>query len=180
MKYISLRIANYRGVSQAKIEFAETGITIVEGHNEAGKTSLREAIPLLFEFPDNSKHKDVLAVKPVHLDAGPEIELEAESGAYRFKYFKRFFKRPETRLTLTTPKAESLTGREAHDRADAILRETLDISLWKALSITQGDAISQPDLEKLCARKHWVFLPIGSLSCPLFCSTQELKNMKKI
>jgi hypothetical protein len=147
MKYIHLRIANYRGVTEAKVEFAGIGITLVRGPNKAGKTSLGEAIGLLFEYPDNSKRHEVLAIKPVDRDEGPEIELEAESGPYRFFYFKRFIKKPETRLTVIGPKAESITGRQAHDRAEAILRETVDVILWKALSVKQGSEINQPALE---------------------------------
>src|SRR4030066_386665 len=124
------------------------GITLVEGPNEAGKTSLGEAIGLLFEYPDSSKHRNVEAVKPVHRDEGPAIELEAESGPYAFIYFKRFYRKPETRLTISRPKPENRTGREAHELAEAILRETLDVDLWKALMIPQGEAIHQPDLTK--------------------------------
>ena len=148
MKFIRLRITNYRGVSSAEVEFSSKGITLIQGPNETGKTSLGEAIGLLFEFPDNSKHRNVEAIRPVHRDEGPEIELQAESGPYNFAYFKRFYKKPETRLTITRPKAENLTGREAHDRAAAILQETLDITLWKALTIQQGEGIQQPLLTK--------------------------------
>ena len=147
MRYVRLRIANYRGVSEAEVEFADAGITLVQGPNEVGKTSLKEAIWLLFEYPDSSKSRDVSAIKPVHRDKGPEIELEAESGPYRFTYYKRYFKKPETTLTIIKPKAESLTGRQAHERAEAILRETMDVDLWKALSISQGAEINQPILK---------------------------------
>ena len=146
MKYIRLRIANFRAVSEAEIQFGENGITLVRGPNEIGKTSLGESIRLLFEYPDNSKHSDIIAIIPVHVDAGPEIELEAESGAYRFIYTKRFHKKPETTLNILKPKPENLTGRLAHERANAILRETLDVNLWKALSISQGTEINQPKL----------------------------------
>jgi DNA repair exonuclease SbcCD ATPase subunit len=148
MKFLRLRVASYRGVAFAEVIFAPTGITLVQGPNEVGKTSLGEAIGLLFEFPDSSKHRDVEAIRPVHRDEGPEIELHAESGPYTFTYFKRFHKKPETRLTIRSPKPQNHTGREAHDRAEAILRETLDIDLWKALTIQQGDAIQQPALAK--------------------------------
>ncbi len=146
MRFLRLRIANYRGITAAEVQFGAAGITLVQGPNEVGKTSLGEAIGLLFEFPDSSKHRSVEAIRPVHWDEGPEIELQAESGPYAFTYFKRFHKKSETRLTITRPKAENHTGREAHDRAEAILQETLDISLWKALTIEQGDAIHQPVL----------------------------------
>lgn len=60
MKYLHLRIANYRGVSEMNVEFAESGITLIRGPNEAGKTSLAEAIWLLFEYHDNSKRQEIL------------------------------------------------------------------------------------------------------------------------
>lgn len=148
MRFLRLRVANYRGIDTREVNFGPLGITLVQGPNEAGKTSLGEAIGILFEYFDSSKHRKVDAIRPVHRDEGPEIELQAESGPYAFTYFKRFHKKPETKLTVTRPKPENYTGREAHDRAEAILRETLDIDLWKALTIQQGEAIQQPDLAK--------------------------------
>ena len=88
MKYKRLRITNYRGVESTEIEFDSRGLTLVQGPNEVGKTSLGEAIGILFEYPDSSKHSAVVAVRPVHRDAGSEIELEAESGSYKFVYSK--------------------------------------------------------------------------------------------
>lgn len=148
MIFLRLRIANYRGIEASEVKFGSVGITLLQGPNEVGKTSLGEAIGLLFDYPDSSKHRNIEAIRPVHQDKGPEIELHAESGPYAFTYFKRFYKKPETKLTITQPKAENHTGREAHERAEAILRETLDIDLWKALTIQQGDAIHQPILTK--------------------------------
>ena len=48
---ISLR--NYRGVEESDVQFAETGVTIVEGRNEVGKSSLAEALDLLLSVPDS-------------------------------------------------------------------------------------------------------------------------------
>ena len=148
MRFIRLAVRNYRGITAAEVKFGPTGITLVQGPNEAGKTSLSESIGILFEYLDSSRHRSIEAIKPVNRDEGPQIELEMESGPYVFTYFKRFLKKPETVLTVTKPKQENHTGREAHERAEAILRETLDIDLWKALAIQQGEAITQPDLSK--------------------------------
>jgi len=146
MRLLRLRLANYRGIDESEVQFGPNGLTIVEGPNETGKTSLSEAVGILFDYLDSSKHRGVDAVRPVHHDAGPEIELEAESGPYRFTYFKRFYKKPETTLTITSPNPENHTGRAAHERATDILRETIDIDLWKALCIQQGEAIQQANL----------------------------------
>lgn len=146
MRYKRLKVCNYRGIEELEVSFAESGTTLIQGPNETGKTSLSEAIGVLFEYYDNSKHRAVEAIKPVDRDVSPEIELEAESGPYAFTYSKRFYKKAATSLTVTSPKPESLTGREAHERALEILRETLDMSLWKALNVQQGDAIRLPEL----------------------------------
>jgi len=148
MRSLRLRVANYRGIDACEVKFGSFGITFVQGPNEVGEPSLGEAIGLLFEYLAPSKNRSVEAIRPVHRDERPEIELQAESGPYAFTYFKQFYKKPETKVTITLPKPENHTGREAHERAEAILRETLDIDLWKALAIQQGDAIHQPVLTK--------------------------------
>lgn len=137
---------NWRGVGECTVEFAPSGVTVVEGPNEAGKSSLVEALDLLFDELDSSGKSRVRAAKPVHADAGAEVEVDIESGAYAFTYSKRFHKKAQTTLTVRAPRAESLTGRDAHERADAILRETLDVSLWKALRVSQGMGLEQADL----------------------------------
>lgn len=146
MIYHRLRLKNYRGVEELEAVFSPTGITIVQGPNEAGKTSLTEAIGILFEYKAKATHKKVRDIKPVHRDAGAEIELEAESGPYRFTYRKRFHNVPLTELTVHAPTGENLTGGEAHDRANAILDETLDRALWQALTVAQGTSLTLPSL----------------------------------
>lgn len=138
MKLLRLRLRNYRGVADAELRFAERGVTIVEGRNEAGKSSIAEAIGVLFDYLDDSRHGDVRALKPVHRDEGAEIEADVETGPYAFTYSKRFHKKHETRLAITKPRPENLTGRPAHERAAAMLAETIDVALWKALRIEQG------------------------------------------
>ena len=138
-----LTIRNYRGVDDASVDFSPRGITVIEGNNEAGKTSLIEGLRLLIEYPDNSNHREIKAIKPTHRDEGPEIEMNAETGPYCFTYFKRFHKKSKTTLTITAPSPESLTGREAHERVEQILKETMDLNLWKAVEVQQGTGVCQ-------------------------------------
>lgn len=140
MKLLRITLDNYRGVHHAEIRPAPRGVTVVLGPNEVGKSSLREALHLVFQSLHDSKHRDVMAVKPVHEDVGARIEVEIESGPYHFVYEKQFHRQARTKLEVLRPKPESWTGREAHERATKLLEETLDIALWKALSVTQGEA----------------------------------------
>ena len=104
---------------------------------------MSEALDLLFTVADGSLKAEVKAVKPVDRDAGPEVEAEVETGDYTFTYFKRFLKSPVTELRITKPRPEQVTGRLAHDRVEQILEETMDVALWRALRVKQGEGLGQ-------------------------------------
>jgi hypothetical protein len=146
MRIHRVRLQNYRGVIDSTVSFVADGVTVVEGPNEVGKTCIPEALDLLIALPDNSRARKVRDVKPVHRDAGPEVEIELSSGPYRFRYSKRWLRRPETKLAILTPSPRNLTGRDAHDRVEAMLEETLDAELWRALRVEQGTELAVPHL----------------------------------
>lgn len=146
MRIHRVRLENYRGVLGSTVAFAADGVTVVEGPNEVGKTCIPEALDLLLAMPDNSKARKVREVAPVHRDAGPEVEIEVSSGQYRFRYSKRWLRRSETKLAILAPSPRNLTGRDAHDRVEAILDETLDAELWRALRVEQGAELVLPQL----------------------------------
>ena len=144
MRLHRIRLRNYRGVADCTVEFAVDGVTIVEGDNEVGKTCIPEALDLILSRLDSSKAQEVVDVRPVHRDAGPEVEVELTSGDHRFVYSKRWHRLPQTRLDIVEPLRRQLTGREAHDRVREILDETLDRDLWEALCVEQGTELTLP------------------------------------
>jgi hypothetical protein len=149
MKFHRITLRDYKAIRSYTIEPRETGVTIIEGENEVGKSSIAEALWLVFEQNDDSASATVRNLKPAGRDASTEIEVEVSTGAYRFTYFKRFHKGSRTELRVTAPKPETLTGREAHNRARQILEETMDRALWEALRLQQGAS-----LEPLNASQH--------------------------
>ncbi|MEU0498640.1 AAA family ATPase [Mycobacterium sp. NPDC006124] len=146
MKLHRLVLRNYRGVAHRDVEFPDRGVVVVSGANEIGKSSMIEALDLLLESKDRSTKKEVKQVKPTHVDEGAEITAVISTGPYRFEYHKRFHKRPETRLTVTAPQREQLTGDEAHERVLAILAETVDAELWQAQRVLQSGSTVSVDL----------------------------------
>lgn len=147
MKFVRLEIRNFRGVERAAVDFEPAGVTIISGPNEVGKSSLAEAIDLLFDYADSSRAQAVRAVSPVHRDAGTEVVLEFRAGPYHATYLKGFNRDTRTELTVHAPAHESLTGREAHDRATEILEESVDLALWKALRMQQDTPLAYPELD---------------------------------
>lgn len=146
MRLHRLVLRNYRGIAYRDIEFPDHGVVVVSGANEIGKSSMIEAIDLLFDAKDRSTKKDVKQVKPTHVDEGAEITAVVSTGPYRFEYFKRFHKKPETRLSVLAPAREQITGDEAHERVRAILAETVDTALWQAQRVLQSAATASVDL----------------------------------
>ncbi len=143
MRIHRVKLCNYRGVSHSEVMFPAQGVTIIEGDNEIGKTSLSEAIDLLLAERDDSGKQRVKAVKPAHKDAGAEVEIELSTGPYRFVYRKRWHKQRETVLQILEPERSQFTGREAHDKVRSILDETLDETLWDAFRLKQGAQLEQ-------------------------------------
>ena len=146
MRIDRVRLKNFCGVADAEVRFAPTGVTIVHGPNEAGKSTLMQGINVLFDHRDDSRREEVRNTKPVNRDVGSEVEADIEVGPYRFTYFKRFHKERETRLTIHAPRAENLSGREAHERVQQILSGSVDTALWQALRIAQGRNLEMPEL----------------------------------
>ena len=87
-----LILDNYRGISHREIVLPDSGMIVVSGANEIGKSSMIEAIDLLLEAKDRSTKREVKQVKPTHADVGAEVTAEISSGPYRFVYRKRFHK----------------------------------------------------------------------------------------
>ena len=146
MKLHRLILRNYRGISYRDIEFPDRGVVVVSGANEIGKSSMIEALDLLLEAKDRSTKKEVKQVKPTHLDEGAEITAVISTGPYRFEYHKRFHKKQQTSLTVSSPVREQFTGDEAHDRVQAILAETVDTELWHAQRVLQSGSTACVDL----------------------------------
>ena len=145
MKLHRVKLTNFRGVECREVVFAENGVTIVEGPNEVGKTAIAEGLQFAIDLPDSSQRVEIKALQPVGRDEGPEVEVSLSSGDYELVYWKRWLRRPGTTLEVKAPRQESLTGRQAHDRLEAILEETLDDELWRALRIDQGTELILPN-----------------------------------
>ena len=147
MRIHRIKLTNFRGVDSAEVTFDGQGVTVIEGDNEVGKSSIFEALDLIFSELDSSSKTRIRSVQPAGKDVGPEAEVEVSSGDYRFVYHKRWQRCPETTLTVKSPRYESLTGREAHARVREMLDETIDWPLWEALRVQQGTELRLPSLD---------------------------------
>ena len=132
MRLLRIHLANFRGVTDRELTFAEHGVTVVEGPNESGKSSTIEAFGLLLDELDSSRKEAVRAVKPRHSDAAPEVEAEFRVGGYHLVYRKRWL-RPLTELRVLAPSPETRT-REPSDTPGGMRTSTVRRSPSVAIS----------------------------------------------
>lgn len=139
MRIHRLTLESFKGVRDRTVAFPDTGITVLHGRNESGKSSTIEAFELLLEAPDSSSARTVKAAAPVGDDVGVAVEAEFTLQGHRLLYRKQWLKAKKSTLRfLEGPRSgETLSGREAHD-AVAALREETDQTLWTALRLMQN------------------------------------------
>lgn len=146
MRIHRIILRDFRGVDEIDVFFDSAGITIVEGRNEVGKTSIADGFLHLLDTKDSSSAKPVKDLKPIGRDVGPFVEAELTVGPYRLVYRKRWLKDRMTELSITAPTSQQETGEAAHNRVIQILEEQTDPDLFRALRYQQGVEISQASI----------------------------------
>lgn len=141
----SLTLTHVAGVRHAHLEIPDHGVVVIHGPNEAGKSTLLRAIRLLLEdTPTSSRKREVKALKDVSLDEPTTISAEMVVGDHELQVTKAFNKGSgRCELTVTTPRAENFTGRQASDRFSEIVRGEVDEALLEALTVEQGASLDQ-------------------------------------
>ncbi|MFI7743775.1 AAA family ATPase [Kocuria rhizosphaericola] len=155
MKLHRLKLENFRGVTAREIEFPESGVVVVTGRNEIGKTSMIDALDALIALPDSSKQKKILEAKPAGRDVPVLVEAEFSIGGTRVIYTKQWLKKPSTTLRHVGGSGDgrTLTGREAHDAAEQLWAGA-DTALWKALRFMQAGGLTQNALTDSAALRR--------------------------
>jgi energy-coupling factor transporter ATP-binding protein EcfA2 len=145
LTFRSLTLSHVAGVTHAHLEFPDSGVLVVHGPNEVGKSTLLRAIRLLLDdTPTSSRKREVKALKDVSVDEPTTISADLTVGDVELHLTKAFNKGSgRCELRVTAPRAESLTGREASDRFAEIMRGEVDTDLLDALTVEQGASLDQ-------------------------------------
>ncbi|SOC56434.1 AAA family ATPase [Ornithinimicrobium cerasi] len=145
MRLHRLTLRNVKGVRARTVELPDSGVVVLEGPNEIGKTTLLEAFDALLAYKSSSRAADVRALQPVDRDEAPEVEAEFTVGGTRVRYAKRWLRQPSTTLHVLGARPQQLTGDRAQQHVDALLDAHLDRTLFDALRYAQaGDGSVAP------------------------------------
>ena len=146
MRIHRLELTNVRGIEHLVLDdLPETGVVVIHGENEAGKSTIVEALDVVLTEKHSGRSKRIRALQPVGKDVAPEVMAELSVGEYRFRIAKRWLSKKSCELNISSPRPAQFTGSQADDELERILSEHLDRSLVDALFMRQddtGEAIS--------------------------------------
>ena len=153
MRIHRLELTNVRGIEHLALdELPETGVVVIHGENEAGKSTIVEALDVVLTEKHSGRSKRIRALQPVGKDVAPEVTAELSVGEYRFRIAKRWLSKKSCELNISSPRPAQFTGSQADDELERILSEHLDRSLVDALFMRQddtGEAISAVGIPSL-------------------------------
>lgn len=151
----SVEIENFRGINHLALgELPETGVFVISGDNEQGKSTVLEAISCALTEPHHTKKKEIKAIQPVGQSVAPKVKLHATVGEYTFTIEKQWLKAAFSRLHITAPRPAQYVDREADNELQQILENNVDRNLLDKLFINQDEldpelaAVGIPSLEK--------------------------------
>lgn len=140
MRIHSLTLNNYRGVESLSLDgLPDTGVIVISGNNEQGKSTVLEALDNLLHVKHSSTSQSIRATQPRGKDVGPQASITATIGPYTFTLSKQWVRKSSCTLEITAPKFEQLTGSRAEDKLASIITEHLDAALLKTLFVEQGE-----------------------------------------
>lgn len=140
MRIHAITIDNFRAIEHLELkDLPDTGVVVIHGCNEAGKSTILDALDLVLRERHTAGGKKIKVYAPAGRDEGPEVTLAATVGEYTFTIHKRWLKQKLSELTVTAPTPRNFTGREADDELERILGSSMDTDLAQTLFLRQGE-----------------------------------------
>lgn len=141
----NLDVRNFAGIESAHFAPSATGVTVVHGSNEAGKSSLMNAFGLLLsDWKVSTTSKKVSGFFPVGSGTKPKITARMQLGENLVEYTKDFEKK-KVLLDVLRPSVRNYTGDQAMEKFSELLNESIDSALREALFVSQGQRLDALD-----------------------------------
>ncbi|WP_296103451.1 AAA family ATPase [uncultured Corynebacterium sp.] len=149
LKIHKIDIRNFCTIDHVTLEFPDTGVTVISGPNEVGKSSIVKALTMWKSASYSSTKAEVKAAKPVDQDVAPEVTVEMTVDGQHFSMFKRWLTSSRAELRVFSPMAKTLTGKEAESWLNHLFASSDQSMPFDALTVSQASGT-------------WDFLDVGN------------------
>lgn len=141
----SLNVRNFAGIESAHFAPSATGVTVIHGSNEAGKSSLMNAFGLLLsDWKVSTSSRKVSTFFPVGGGSKSKITARLRLGENLVEYTKDF-EGKKMQLDVLRPSVRNYTGDQAMEKFNELLNESIDSALREALFVSQGQRLDALD-----------------------------------
>ncbi len=149
MQIHKIDISNFRTIDHVTLEFPDTGVTVISGPNEVGKSSVIKALTMWKSASYSSSKAEVKAAKPVDKDVAPEVTVEMTVDGQHFSMYKRWLKNSQAELTILSPQRTTKTGKDAETWVEEVFSSSDQSLPFDALTVSQASGT-------------WDFLDVGN------------------
>ncbi|MGP6173473.1 AAA family ATPase [Corynebacterium sp. A21] len=139
MRIHEIIIDNFKAIGHLELrELPDTGVIVIAGDNEQGKSTIMEAIDTVLNIKHRSSAQVVKAIQPVGRDVPSTVSLKLTVGEVSLRITKQYNRKKSATLDILAPRTENLTGDQAEDRLAEILAQHTDEQLLATLFMRQG------------------------------------------
>ena len=149
MQIHKIDISNFRTIDHVTLEFPDTGVTVISGPNEVGKSSVVKALTMWKSASYSSSKAEVKAAKPVDKDVAPQVTVEMTVDGQHFSMYKRWLKNSQAELTILSPQRTTKTGKDAEKWVEEVFSSSDQSLPFDALTVSQVSGT-------------WDFLDVGN------------------
>ncbi|GAB3939781.1 AAA family ATPase [Corynebacterium tapiri] len=162
MRLHSLTLKNVRAVDSLTIdELPGTGVVVIHGENEQGKSTILDALHAVLNYTYRSNaEKNTKPLNPTHKSEGPEVTARLTVGETEFTIHKRWARRKGAELTVHSPRPGNYVDDDAERVLEEILENNVDQDLLSALFLRQDQleegaaAVGIPALDRALAENQ--------------------------
>ena len=116
------------------------GLNVLAGRNELGKSTLLQALRVVFEFDYTSGHAKVRNLVP-YSGGAPLIEVDFETSEGRWRLHKQFVSGRMAKLANLDDPAKSVRDKDVQLRLGELLKGPSDLERFKILWVDQSDTL---------------------------------------
>lgn len=154
MKLHSIELKNFRGVRELVLsDLPETGVVVVHGPNEQGKSSIAEALNLALMQPAKTGKKSIKAILPAGSMEPAEVTVDLTLDGFRFTVDKRYTGSQSGKclVTVVSPTREEFRDKAADDWLNERVTSAGVTDLWTAFTAEQGKDPNDLNLDSVGA-----------------------------
>ncbi|GAA1475448.1 AAA family ATPase [Corynebacterium felinum] len=139
MRIHEIEIFHFRGITHLTLtDLPTNGLIVISGPNEAGKSTILEAIDTALNTKSTSKASHIKEIKSLNHDEPPRVKLRIELAGHIIELDKQYLKSPKTLITIDN---RTYSGEEAEKQLAQLKTEHIDDALYAAMFNRQDNML---------------------------------------